>query len=330
MKWIQFKGMTALNITRHGCGGLLSILLLLCSPNLLAEDSANTGSPEVDKILTTISSRATGFGDVRADVTIVQRNANGLEKLLKLKSFTIEDGQYSKSIVVATFPPDLKRIARLTHGTANSTDEMWMFSPNTKRVKHLAPQSNGTYFFGTEFTMEDWDVQQPQSNRKYNLKYLSSEACGEQGDLQTQHCYLVERTPRSKYSSYSRQIVWVDDKLYRMYRIDFYDRTGAFQKTLRFDDYRQYANKYWRPSVLYMVNKQTGGSTRAIWSNYQFGNHFAMTAFDAGNLDRYSLLKEDKSGADDSASLPPEVEGMIKGTKSSLEFIVDKLKSFGN
>lgn len=311
----------------------LSLVLVFAS-GLLQQNLFAASDPKIDAVMSDLNAKAESFSDVRADITFIQKNEGGAEKVIKVRSYTMRAGKLAKNIIVASFPPDLKRISRLAHGSETGVDELWVFQPKNRRVKHLSPQSNATYFLGTEFTMEDWDVQQPQNLFKYDLRYLSSEGCGEQGEAQTQQCYVIERIPKSKFSGYSRQVMWIDSKLLRTYRIDFYDKQAVFVKTLRFDDYREYAGKYWRPSVLYMINKKTGGTTRAIWTNYQFNNGFVATAFDPINLDRYSLmqtsLKEDPIDDEDAGQLPMEVNQMIEASKSILNSLMKAIKSLGN
>jgi len=285
----------------------------------------------VEDIVDKITKHAQGFEDVRADITMVQRSPKGNEKIFKIRSYTIESGANAKNIVVASFPPDMKRYARLAFGNDSGTDDLWYFQPHTKRVKRMAPQENATYLMGTELTMEDWDITQPQSLRKYNLRYLSTEACGEHSKPKSQQCYKIERIPKSQFSGYSRQIVWLDAKLLRLYRVDFYDLKNVFLKTLRFDDYRQYANKYWRPSLFYVVNKQTGGSTRAIWTGYKFGNHFSKSAFSAANLDRYAVLKsslkEEVVDENDTGTLTEDVQRINESSNAGLQSLLEEVKS---
>jgi hypothetical protein len=62
-------------------------------------------------------------------------------------------------------------------------------------------------------------------------------------------------------SGYSRQVVWIDQAEYRPQQVVYYDRKDALLKTLRFRDYRQYLDQYWRADRFLMENHQTGKST---------------------------------------------------------------------
>ena len=45
--------------------------------------------------------------------------------------------------------------------------------------------------------------------------------------LEGMECFVFERYPAYKNSGYTRQVVWLDKKEYRMLKIDFYDRKNA-------------------------------------------------------------------------------------------------------
>ena len=52
------------------------------------------------------------------------------------------------------------------------------------------------------------------------------------------------------------------------------------------EEYRQYADAYWRPHRLEMVNRQTGKSTSLVYSDYRFKAGLAESDFVKGALAR--------------------------------------------
>ena len=69
-------------------------------------------------------------------------------------------------------------------------------------------------------------------------------------------------------------------------KIECYDRKGSLLKTLTQHDYKQYLNKYWRPSRMEMINHQTGKSTTLLWLSYKYKNGFGKRDFDRNSLKR--------------------------------------------
>jgi hypothetical protein len=130
---------------------------------------------------------------------------------------------------------------------------------------------------GSEFAYEDLSSQEVE---KFTYKYLRDES------YEGMDCFVIERDPVDKYSGYTREIVWIDKQEYRPHRIEFYDRKNALLKTLTYQDYHQYLDKYWRAHDMFMENHQTGKSTRLIWSDYQFQSGQTERDFDRNSLKR--------------------------------------------
>jgi outer membrane lipoprotein-sorting protein len=96
----------------------------------------------------------------------------------------------------------------------------------------------------------------------------------------------MERYPQYERSGYSKQIAWIDKKMYQPLKIEFYDHKKKLLKTLTQHDYKLYMNKYWRPGRLEMVNNQNGKSTTLIWQSYKFNNGLTDRNFDRNSLKR--------------------------------------------
>lgn len=77
---------------------------------------------------------------------------------------------------------------------------------------------------------------------------------------------------------------WIDKEHYRALKIDFYDRKNSLLKTLTWEGYNQYLDKFWRADSMKMVNHQTGKSTELAWKDYRFGNGFTDRDFDQRSL----------------------------------------------
>jgi outer membrane lipoprotein-sorting protein len=95
---------------------------------------------------------------------------------------------------------------------------------------------------------------------------------------------VISRSPRYENSGYSKQIVFIDQDLFQIRKIEFYDRKDELLKTLDLQDYRKYAN-VWRAHKLLMVNHQTGKSTDLFYSDYHFGTGLSAQDFDQSILE---------------------------------------------
>lgn len=219
-----------------------------------------------------------GFGNYTAQQTMVLRNKHGQEsrRQLRVKILEVpEDGD--KSLFVFDNPRDVQGTAFLVHSHKEGSDDQWLYLPALKRVKRISSSNRSGSFMGSEFAYEDMTAQDVD---KFTYRYLRDEPCG---DLT---CFVVERVPTDKDSGYRRQLVWFDQNELRAQQIHFYDRKDTHMKTLTFEEYAQYLDKFWRSGLMTMVNHVTGKSTTMMWTDFQFQTKLSDRDFTKTGLKR--------------------------------------------
>ncbi|NKC14940.1 MAG: outer membrane lipoprotein-sorting protein [Gammaproteobacteria bacterium] len=206
--------------------------------------------------------RDTGWRDSKAILTMVLRNRQGQETTRKMRASSLEvDGDGDKSLTIFDSPRDVKGTAFLSHTHAVKPDDQWLYLPALKRVKRISSANKSGPFVGSEFAYEDLTSQEVE---KYTYKWLRDEI------LDGKDVFVIERYPVYKHSGYTRQVVWVDRAIYQPLKTEYFDRKNALLKTLTIGGYKQYLDRYWRPSTMNMVNHQTGKSTALTWADYAF------------------------------------------------------------
>jgi len=254
---------------------LLTLLLLI---PLLPEALAETPQEKGLAIAVEMDQRNTGWGDMTADMQMILRNKRGDESMREIRVKSLEmanDGD--KSLTIFDRPRDIKGTAFLSFTHALKPDDQWLYLPALKRVKRISSSNKSGPFMGSEFAYEDLSSQEVE---KYTYKWLKNDT------LDGRDVFVVERYPAYKHSGYKRMIVWIDMKIYKPLKLEFYDRKNALLKTLTFHDYKPYLEKYYRPDRMEMKNHQTGKSTTLTWANYQFGNGLSDRDFDRNSLKR--------------------------------------------
>ncbi len=221
-----------------------------------------------------------GFGDSEVEMKMILRNAAGQEATRTLKITTLEipdEDVGDKSLVVFDSPKDIDGTALLSHAKILDPDNQWLYLPALKRVKRISSANKSGPFVGSEFAFEDFTSLELN---KYRYKDLREESVdGTAMDV-------IERYPRYEKSGYTRQVAWIDQEIFQIRRVDFYDRKGALLKTLLLEDYREYAGGVWRPHTLRMSNHQTGKSTDLVYSDYTFKIGLRDADFVKGALKR--------------------------------------------
>ena len=253
---------------------IVAVSLTLLSGYVSAETPEEKGlsiAVEADR-------RDSGFGDFTAHMTMTLSNRQGEKSVRKLRVKTLEvEGDGDKSLSIFDEPRDIKGTAMLTFSHALKPDEQWLYLPALKRVKRISSKNKSGPFMGSEFAYEDLSSQEVE---KYSYKYLRDE------EINGLDSFVVERIPAYKYSGYSRMVVWLDKEHYRPQKIAFFDRKNKLLKTLLFENYQQYLDKYWRADRMLMQNHQTGKSTLLEWQDYRFRTGLSDRDFNKNTLKR--------------------------------------------
>lgn len=265
----------------------LSLLAALCIVPAVAGEAPFSADMSAEEqglaIATAADARDDGFGDSVAELRMILTNRSGAtsQRELRIQTLEVPDPEHGdKSLVIFDRPRDVKGTAMLTFSNILEPDDQWLFLPALKRVKRISSVNKSGPFMGSEFAFEDMASQEVG---KYTYRYLRDEACGPDGGME---CYVVERFPAYEYSGYTRLVSWVDKEHLRAMRVDFYDRRGGLLKTLTLQDYRLYLDKFWRAHDLYMINHQTGKTSRLLWQNIKFQNGLNEDDFTQTSLRR--------------------------------------------
>jgi hypothetical protein len=256
MKYLTFGGARQ--------SGMAPILMALLVINLNA--AADT---EVDRgyvIAATADRRDTGWEKASTTLRMVLTNAHGqtAERALRIAFLEANASDAGdKSLITFDEPRDVAGTAFLTHSKVLEPTDQWIYLPALRRVKRISSVNQNGSFMGSEFSYEDLGA--PHVDR-FSYRFLREEV------MENIAYFVFERVPRYENSGYARQVAWLDTTEYRLHRIDFYDRGDDLLKTVKFNDYRRYLDKYWRAHDMHMVNHQTGKETRLIWQDFQFGS----------------------------------------------------------
>jgi outer membrane lipoprotein-sorting protein len=264
-KTVNLKTMITLIIIIAGAAGL---------SGLVKADPVKKGL-EIAKL---VDKHDQGWKNSIASVEMVLRNKRGQESKRKMKIKTLEvSGDGDKSLTIFKSPRDIKGTAFLSFTHPTTADDQWLYLPALKRVKRISSHNKSGPFMGSEFAYEDISSQEVE---KYTYKFIRDEkVAGFPG-------HVIERYPVDKNSGYTKQIVWLDTKDYKVHKIEFYDRKGAKLKTLMMENYKKYLTDTWRPLKMSVVNHLNGKSTDLIWKEYKFNNSISERDFDKNALKR--------------------------------------------
>lgn len=245
--------------------------------SLLADDAAKAKGYEI----AARSDRSdTGFTSSEVDGVMELVNKAGQVTTRELSFKTLErenEDVGDKGLTVFSTPRDVKGTALLSHAKILEADDQWLYLPALKRVKRISSANKSGPFVGSEFAFEDFTSTEL---KKYDYKYIGEDTVG------GMKVDVVERYPLYKNSGYTRQVSYVDQEVFQVRKIDFYDRKNALLKTLVLDEYREYEGGVWRSHKLVMNNHLTGKSTTLTYGEYKFKTGLKDNDFVKGVLKR--------------------------------------------
>lgn len=253
---------------------------LALSITLAGPVAANTPEEQGFDIAARSDRTDLGFKSSRVELEMILRNAAGQQSTRSLEIATLEkpdENVGDKSLVLFDTPRDIEGTALLSHAKILNPDDQWLYLPALKRVKRIASSNKSGPFVGSEFAFEDFTSLELN---KFEYRYVGTENCG------AYNCDVLERLPRYENSGYSKQIAYVDQDVFQLRKVGFYDRRGDLLKVLELVDYRQYDNGVWRAHKLTMKNVQTNKETDLVYQDYAFNVDLTSKDFVKGRLSR--------------------------------------------
>jgi outer membrane lipoprotein-sorting protein len=260
------------------------VMLWLVAGTASAQDAARGVPASLEEkgraIALEADRREAGFGDSVTVLTMEVVGADGRVRTRRLTWQTLEGTQPDagdKSLTLFHEPRDIEGTAFLSHTYVDRPDDQWLYLPSLKRVKRISSANQSSAFVGSELAYEDLLSDEVE---RFDYRWLRDELCG------ASTCFVVERRPRYADSGYVKQVVWIDQAEYRAMRIEYYDLRERPLKTLTFDDYRRYLDRFWRAHRLRMENRQTGKVTILTFEPFAFATGLTADAFDPSALTR--------------------------------------------
>lgn len=263
-------------MNRYFLSSALNLILVLILMVFSSDSYARSAQEKGLAIAKERKFRDMGWGDSSGNMSMILRNAQGdeVERKMRIKSLELI-GDGDKGLTIFEQPKDVKGTAFLSFSHANEPDDQWMFLPKLSKVKRIRSRNKSGPFMGSEFAFEDMTSFEIE---KFEFKYLRDET------FEGQTSFVLQQVPTDKNSGYSKQIIWVDKKHYRVLKVEFYDRKGSFLKKLVNYEFALYLDKYWRPMRIEMFNEQNGKSTDLITHQLMLNTGLADNDFNKGTL----------------------------------------------
>lgn len=246
----------------------LVLALLVLAPVLSATVAPATAvAADGNAVLAAIDGRAEAFRDQRYTASMEIRRGGKAQKTLV---FEMVMQGLEKQFIEFTAPGDVAGMKILM---ADKT-ELWMYSPEFKKVRKIAAHAQNQGFLGSEFTPEDMTMAKLSSS-------WDADIVRKQGSQTTM---LLTPKP-GMASTWTRLEIVVDSSKGGITRIGYFDGSGKLVREQRREDWREHAG-HSMPTRIVMQNKKTGDETVITFTNVRVNE-----GVDESTFSRRSLLR---------------------------------------
>jgi outer membrane lipoprotein-sorting protein len=234
---------------------LVSALFILIGFNVEAQDG-NTILKKLDEVMYSPE-------DMMGKTKITLIDKSGSKKTRE--ATTIQKGT-DKRLFRFTAPSSQAGIATLSL----PNDIMYLYMPAFGKERRISSSVKSQKFAGTDFAYEDMEAK--LFVNKYTAKLLKT-------DVNT---LVVELSPKSAKSSYSKIIAVIDKTNYYPISMDFYDKGNKKIKTAKYEFEK--IGKYWNAKKITMTDLKKNHKTIMELSNVKFDSGLSDDEFTVRKL----------------------------------------------
>lgn len=238
---------------------LHSVLAAACALALaLLSPAAGQAAPPDGITVMQGVDRALGGPPEKLQVRMEIVRANGTTDVRTLSMWSkAEPGKARYALIRFESPSSIAGTALLSVLRGPGKEDHHLYLPSLGQTRRIAATDKREAFVQSDFSVEDLTVSLNPDARTYAV--TGEVDCGE-----GRRCWLVEDRPRdekaARMSGYGHVVLHVDQELYLVHRVDFFDQKGALLKVLRAGGLQKVGDVSRFNSVA-IANVQTGSQT---------------------------------------------------------------------
>ena len=166
------------------------------------------------EIMEKVNARDTGDRSI-TEMEMILIDKKGKKRVRKLKTYSLEQGKHSKSLMFFISPADVKNTGFLTYDYDESgkDDDQWLFLPALKKTKRIAASNKSGSFMGSDLNYSD--MTSPDLDL-YDYTLMK------ETEVKGQKVWQIKAVPKTKdeakKSGYSKSVVFIRQDNYVMIR----------------------------------------------------------------------------------------------------------------
>ena len=244
------------------------LFLFFCTTSVCFSQSDD---PEARKLFEEVDERRSSVTYEQAEMQMVIYNSSGQTRERTLQSFSYNQDDISKSLLIFKSPANVRGTAFLN--ISEGSDELQkLYLPALGRIQTISAAQQSDRFMGSDFTYEDLGDQNPED---YNFTLQA----------ETDSAYVLRAT-KSNDSQYDHLRFFIHPEKYALTRVEYYNSNDVMIKKLIAEDFEKVNEKLWQPRIMTMFDLKNNRRTELRWSNRQIGNNIPQWRFTERGLRR--------------------------------------------
>ncbi|MDZ7694637.1 MAG: outer membrane lipoprotein-sorting protein [Balneolaceae bacterium] len=235
---------------------LAAIGLLLATPTaLLAQQSGE--EKRAREIFDEVDRRRESITYETADMQMLIYDSRNRTRNRQLQSFSYNDGEVSRSLLIFEEPANVRGTAFLTLSEGDE-DVQKLYLPALERIKIISASEKSDRFMGSDFTYEDLGDREPED---YQFSLI------EETDTSS-----ILRAEKVEESQYAWLRFYIDPERYVVQKIEYFNEREEMIKRLETGKYEEVADQVWQANRMVMFDLREDRKTELIWSDRQINN----------------------------------------------------------
>ena len=150
-----------------------------------------------------------------SDMKMILQDQSSKKRIRKLKVFKQKNSNMTKSLLLFSYPKDVKNSGFLTYDYSGTetNDKQWLYLPALKRIKQITSNERSKSFMGSDFTYGD--MKKPEINH-FNYHIIKSTK------INSKDVWIIEALPINnkiiKETGYTKSILFVRKDIYFIIR----------------------------------------------------------------------------------------------------------------
>lgn len=244
------------------------LILLFFLPTAL---TAQNPEPKARQIFEEVDQRRNSVTFEESELQMVIYNPSGDTRKRTIQSYSYNDEETSKSLLIFSEPANVRGTGFLTVSEGDSEVQK-LYLPALGRIQIISASQKSDRFMGSDFTYEDLGAQDPDD---YSFTL----------EAETDTAFVLGATKQGD-SQYDHLKFYIDPEKYALLKVEYFNDSDEMIKKLVAGELEKLNDRLWKPQTMTMYDLKNNRKTTLRWENRQTGQAIPQWRFTERGLRR--------------------------------------------